>query len=76
MKSLIFIHSLFLTFSIGSIFSDENQENDADANRSAVICNSSFEEGDGEEALGWELRIASRQLGLTPTFIQVHTVLM
>ena len=53
MKSLIFIHSLFLTFSIGSIFSDENQENEADANRSAVIYNSSFEEGDGEEALGW-----------------------
>ena len=51
MKSLIFIHSLFLTFSIGSIFSDENQ---VDANRSAVIYNSSFEEGDGEEALGWE----------------------
>ena len=53
MKSLIFIHSLFLTFSIGSIFSVENQENEADANRSAVIYNSSFEEGDGEEALGW-----------------------
>ena len=51
MKSLFFIHSLFLTFSIGSIFSDENQ---VDANRSAVIYNSSFEEGDGEEALGWE----------------------
>ena len=54
MKSLFFIHSLFLTFSIGSIFSDENQENEVDANRSAVIYNSSFEEGDGEEALGWE----------------------
>ena len=53
MKSLIFIHSLFLTFSIGSIFSDENQENEVDANSSAVIYNSSFEEGDGEEALGW-----------------------
>ena len=53
MKSLIFIHSLVFTFSIGSIISDENQENEADANRSAVIYNSSFEEGDGEEALGW-----------------------
>ena len=53
MKSLIFIHSLFLTFSIGSIFSDENQENEVDANSSAVIYNSSFEEGDGEDALGW-----------------------
>ena len=53
MKSLIFIHSLFFTFSIGSIFSEENQENEVDANRSAVIYNSSFEEGDGEKALGW-----------------------
>ena len=38
---------------MGSIFSDENQKNEVDANRSAVIYNSSFEEGDGEEALGW-----------------------
>ena len=53
MKSLIFIHSLFFTFSIGSIFSEENQENEVDSNRSAVIYNSSFEEGDGEDALGW-----------------------
>ncbi len=53
MRSLIFIHSLFFTFCMGSIPSDENQENEADANRSAVIYNSSFEEGDGEEALGW-----------------------
>ena len=53
MRSLIFIHSLFFTFCMGSILSDENQENEADANRSAVIYNSSFEEGDGEEALGW-----------------------
>ena len=53
MKSLIFIHSLFFTFSIGSIFSGENQENEVDSNRSAVIYNSSFEEGDGEDALGW-----------------------
>ena len=53
MRSLIFIHSLFFTFCMGSMLSDENQENEADANRSAVIYNSSFEEGDGEEALGW-----------------------
>ena len=60
MKSLIFIHSLFFTFCIGSIFSEENQENQVDSNRSAVIYNSSFEEGDGEDALGWAFTHSQR----------------